>query len=156
MAAPSSYYFIPYLEVNQTPNPPFTWKTDAAQNCTAQREKCLGYTSSGNGFDSNILKEKGAKLAYINDPNKGSYFNDQTKFGAVCAGYLGGQLDASGTKCNITSAQASAALQKLSSQGHISTFDGGIGLGGDSCLMNIVMIVGLVLLVYFIMKRMKK
>ena len=60
------YYFIPYLEINQLPNPPFSWKTNPDQNCTAQKQKCLGYTTNGNAFDNNILKSKGAKLEWQN------------------------------------------------------------------------------------------
>ena len=152
-AAPFTYYFVPYLGVQQQPQAPFHWTTNVAQNCSAQGSKCLGYDYSNNVFDSGILNPKGAKLTYQANPQLGSYFKDPTVFAAICTQHLGGQLSSDQKKCNLTAQQAQSAMQKLSTLGNIAHFDGGNFETGTPSLL---MLMGLVLLIVFLIRRGKK
>jgi len=148
-AVPSNYFFVPYLGVQQQPKAPFTWTTNLAQNCTAEGTKCLGYDSNNNVFDSGIMQPQGARLSFLPDPTKGSYFNDKNKFAVICSQHLGGQLTTDRTKCQLTAGQAESAVRRS-----ISGFDGTIG--NANSLPNAIIVIGLISLIVYGMRHLRR
>ncbi len=138
--APTSYYFLPYLSIQEQPKAPFSWTSNIEQNCNAQGSKCIGYDSNNNVFDSNIFQAKGAKLTFVSDATKGSYINNKGAYGVICTGHLGGKLSPDGTKCSLTAAQVQASISQLSSRGHIETF------GDNNHAINLLLLFGLIML----------
>lgn len=122
MSEQSSYYFLPHVGIEQQPQAPFQWDGNYEQQCNAAEEKCLGFDSGGNVFDTKAMSPGGARLSFHDSADYGSFLKDEKAFESLCKMAAGSP---SGKRCQIAPEQAQAAIQSLAQQGAVETFRGG-------------------------------
>jgi len=147
---PAPQYFIPYIGITQQKPTAVPY----SKNTCANNAKCVGYSTDGNGFDSNVFSQQGhSKLVFYPSNTQGTYLKNMNEYTVACQ-YVGGAMDAQ-HNCELTQAQAQKAVSNHNAVA-VSHFSGDMSDNTFAVqMLKSILVIGLLIFLIRCINRMK-